>query len=121
MRKSLLIPAAAFLGFALSAPAQIGVYIGTPPPPIQYEARPALPYPGAYWVAGYWAPNGRRYRWMRGHYERPPYANAYWTHGHWDHYRNGWHYHEGRWDQDDRHDHRDNDDRDRRGPGRDRD
>ena len=33
---------------ALAAPAfgQIGVYIGTPPPPIRYEVRPPIPGPG---------------------------------------------------------------------------
>lgn len=119
MRKSFVIPAAALLGFALSAGAQVNIYIGTPPPPIRYEVRPVVPYPEAYWIPGYWSPYGQRYRWIGGHYERPPYANAYWTHGHWDHASNGWRWHEGRWDRDDNHDHhRDYDDDEGNGHGR---
>ncbi len=107
MRKLFLLPATALIGLTMAAGAQINVYIGSAPPPVRYEVRPAAPYQDAYWVPGYWSPSGARYRWIGGHYERPPYQNAYWTHGHWDHYNDGWRYHEGRWDRDDNHDHRD--------------
>jgi hypothetical protein len=111
MRKSSLVFAGLLLaGLTASAGAQIGVYIGTPPPPIRYEERGPIPYPGAYWVEGYWEPVGNHYRWVRGRWDRPPYPNAYYTHGHWDHYDRGWRYHPGRWDHDDEHDHHHDDD-----------
>ncbi len=52
---------------ALSIPAvaQIQVYVGSPPPPLRYEERGAEPGPGYAWVDGYWAPNGRHYRWVQ--------------------------------------------------------
>jgi hypothetical protein len=114
MKRSLLLAAGVVLlaGVTASAIAQINVYIGTPPPPIRYEVRGPLPYEGAYWVNGYWAPQGHHYRWIPGRWERPPYANAYYAHPHYDHYRQGWKYHEGYWNHDENHDHeRDEDDR----------
>ncbi|MBB5056813.1 hypothetical protein HDF16_001498 [Granulicella aggregans] len=94
---------------AVSAPAfaQIGVYIGAPPPPIRYEARPPLPGPGYAWIDGYWEPYGGRYRWVGGRWDRPPYPGAYWSHPHYDHYDRGWAMHEGHWDHDDHGDHHD--------------
>ena len=69
-------------GIALTIPAsaQIGVYIGTPPPPLRYEQRGPIPGPGYVWIEGYWAPDGHHYRWAAGHWERPPYEGAYWFH-----------------------------------------
>ena len=118
MRKLFILPATALLGLALTAGAQINVYIGTPPPPLRYEVVPVAPYPEAYWIPGYWAPYESHYRWVGGHYDRAPFQNAYWTHGHWDHYKNGWRYHEGRWDRDDKHDHHDYDGDEGNGHGR---
>jgi len=80
------------------APAQVGVYIGRTPPPERYEERGAMPGPGYAWVDGYWAPNGHRYRWVAGRWDRPPYEGAYWNHPHYDHYQQGWRMHEGHWD-----------------------
>src|SRR5277367_2218109 len=77
---------------ALAIPAfsQIHVYIGTPPPPLRYEARPPMPGEGYAWVDGYWGDRGGRYVWVPGVWQRPPYAGAYWTHPHYDHYQQGW-------------------------------
>jgi hypothetical protein len=85
---------------ALSVPssAQIGIYIGSAPPPLRYEERGPEPGPGYAWVEGYWAPNGRHYRWVAGRWDRPPYEGAYWNHPHYDHQRQGWQLHEGHWD-----------------------
>jgi hypothetical protein len=93
---------------ALSIPAtgQIGIYIGSAPPALRYEERGPEPGPGCTWVEGYWAPNGRHYRWVAGRWDRPPYEGAYWNHPHYDHQRQGWQLHEGHWD-------RENPDRDR--------
>jgi hypothetical protein len=99
------------LGAVLSVPgsAQVSLYIGTPPPAIRYEQRGPEPGPGYAWVDGYWAPNGRHYRWVGGRWERPPYEGAVWSHSHYDHYRQGWQLHEGHWDHDDHSRDRDHD------------
>jgi hypothetical protein len=90
---------------AIPAFGQISVTIGTPPPPIRYEVRPAVPGEGFVWVDGYWGVNGGRYVWVPGVWRRPPYAGAYWSHPHYDHYDDGWHMHEGHWDHEDHGDH----------------
>jgi hypothetical protein len=98
-----------FVASALAVPAfsQIQVYIGAPPPPIRYEARPPIPAEGYAWVDGYWGIRGNHYVWVPGAWQRPPYAGAYWTHPHYDHYEQGWQVHEGHWDHDDHRDHHD--------------
>ncbi len=95
--------ATAVAAFALATPAhaQVGVYIGAPPPPLRYEARPAIPGPGYIWSDGYYEPWQGRYRWHAGYWQRPPYQGAYWVHPHYDHYDRGWGYHEGYWAHED--------------------
>ena len=96
-----------FLVAALAVPAsgQVSVVIGIAPPPIRYEPPPPPPpEPDFVWVAGFWAPEGPRYRWVAGHYDRPPFPGAYWAHPHYDRYPDGWRYNEGHWDHED-HDH----------------
>ena len=83
------------------ASAQVSVYIGGAPPPLRFEARSAAPGPGFAWVQGYWAPNGRHYRWVAGRWDHAPYEGAVWTHPHYDHYQQGWQLHEGHWDHED--------------------
>lgn len=97
--------AAAVMAFGLAAPsahAQIGfgITIGTPPPPLRYEARGYAPGPGYVWQEGYWAPDpdgDGRYRWVRGGWVRPPYEGAYYVHPHYDHYDDGYHMQPGYW------------------------
>ena len=91
----------AALVLAAPAHAQVGVYIGTPPPALRYEARPPLPGPGYVWTDGFYEPYGGAYRWHAGYWQRPPYAGAYWVHPHYDHYDRGWGYHEGYWAHED--------------------
>ena len=97
---------------AVPAWGQVGIYIGTPPPPIRYEVRPPIPGEGFVWVDGYWGVDGGRYRWVRGRWDRPPYPGAYWSHPHYDHYDRGWAMHEGHWDHEDHGGYRDHDDHD---------
>ena len=85
-----------------TAQAQVGIFIGRTPPPLRYEARPAIPGPGYNWVDGYWEPWQGRYRWHGGYWQQPPFAGAYWNHPHYDRYDRGWQYHEGYWGHDDR-------------------
>ena len=91
--------ALALAAFALAVPAhaQVGVYIGSAPPPLRYEVRPAIPGPGYAWSEGYWEPYGGRYRWHGGAWQRPPFEGGYYVHPHYDHYDQGWRIHEGYW------------------------
>jgi hypothetical protein len=98
------------LAFTLAAPAaraqvSFGIHIGTPPPPLRYEARPPIPGPGFVWVDGFWEPFHGRYRWHPGYWNRPPFEGAYYVHPHWDHYPDGWHMHDGYWAHEDHGDH----------------
>lgn len=97
----------ALFAAALSTPgtAQVSIYVQVGPPPIRYEEPVPAPGPEYCWVDGYWAPVGHHYRWIAGHWERPPYPGAYWSHPHYDHYDQGWRFHEGHWDREDRGDH----------------
>lgn len=88
---------------SVSASAQLSVYVRTGPPPVRIERRSSAPGPGYAWVDGYWAPNGRRYKWVPGRWDRPPYEGAHWTHAHYDHHKQGWQTHEGHWDRDSDH------------------
>ena len=97
LASSLAIPAFGQVSF--------GVTIGAPPPPLRYEAPPPVPGPGYVWVDGYWVPEGGRWVWRHGEWQRPPYAGAYWAHPHYDHYPDGWHVHEGYWSKEDRNNH----------------
>ena len=91
------------LASSLVAPAfaQVGIYIGHPPPPLRFERRGPLPGPGYVWADGYWNWSGGRYVWFPGAWRRPPFEGAYWEHPHYDHYDRGWAYHEGHWDHED--------------------
>ncbi len=105
--KSKWLAGAVLMASFVPAFAQIGVYIGQPPPPIRYEERPPMPGPGYAWSDGAWVWAGGQYQWRRGEWRRPPYENAYWEHPHYDHYDKGWQYHEGHWDHHDHGDHHD--------------
>ena len=121
-------------GAPVSAQISVGVSIGHPaavvieePAPVVIEAPPpprtyvvaARPGPEFMWVEGYWYPQGHHYRWHDGYWTRPPYAGAYWVApyyvrgayvaGYWGGAR-------GRFD----HDHRSDNDRDRRDQWRER-
>lgn len=92
----------AILGFAMAAvtmPAwsQVSIYLGIAPPPVLMEAPPPPPAPAMMWIAGFWAPDGPRYRWIAGHYEQPPYPGAVWFGPRYERGDRGWGYHRGYW------------------------
>ena len=102
MRQRLVAGIFAVAMMTMPGHAQVSVYLGLTPPPIRYEGPPPPPPgPEMTWVDGFWAPQGRHYRWFPGHYEQAPYPGAYWTHAHYDRYPEGWQYHEGHWDHED--------------------
>jgi len=60
-----------------------------PPPAPYYEVRPALPYLGAVWIAGYWGWQAGRHQWVPGRWDRPRHGHSWQPHA--------WHRHDGRW------------------------
>ena len=78
--KSALIAAILFTGVsAARAQVSVGISIGAPPPPRAVYVTPPPPSQESLWVAGYWYPVGRHYRWHEGYYTRAPYEGAYWV------------------------------------------
>jgi len=85
----------------------IGVEIGTPPPPLRYEALP--PSRGGYvWAPGYWAWDGYRYVWLEGRWlaQRPGY---FYEPGRWEQRHEHWIYRGEAWRQERNWDHRQHD------------
>lgn len=75
-----------------------GYYAPGPPPAAMVEVRPAVPYPEAAWVDGYWNYYGGQWAWRNGYWDRRPHAGARWESGYWHHYGSrGWGYHPGHW------------------------
>jgi hypothetical protein len=67
-------------GGSLFAGAEAFVDIGiAPPPPVAVRVRPVRPSRGHVWVAGYWYPEGSRYRWHEGYWALPPHGGAHWV------------------------------------------
>lgn len=91
---------AAVLAGAVAAPAmaQVTINIGVAPPAAQYEAVPVLA-PNQTWAPGYWAWNGDRHIWVRGHaiMKRDGYR---WAPDNWVHTGNGYSRQQGYWVRD---------------------
>ncbi|MGN6729318.1 MAG: hypothetical protein ACTHJG_05735 [Rhodanobacteraceae bacterium] len=81
-----------------SAQASFSITVGTPPPPLRYEAVPA-PRVGYVWAPGYWNWNGYRYVWVGGtwHHSRPGYV---YYGPRWVHSGGRWVYHDRYWGHD---------------------
>lgn len=89
------------LGGCVVAPAPGPYYGGAvvtlAPPAPRFEYYGAAPYPGYFWIGGYWNWAGGRYVWAPGHWAapRPGYR---WVPRHWvQGPRGGWHAAGGRW------------------------
>lgn len=83
---------------AAYAQINIGVTIGTPPPPQRYEVRPAYPGDGYLWQAGYWEPSDGRYRWQPGFWASRPYADGYYVRPFYAHDNDGYRLQPGHWE-----------------------
>jgi hypothetical protein len=81
--------------FTVTAPAQVAIRIGPPPPVV--ERVPPPPHPGWVWHPGYHRWDGGRYVWVPGSYYQPPYAGARWVPGHWRNGPGGYVWVEGHW------------------------
>jgi hypothetical protein len=91
-----------------------------PPPPIE-EIRPALPFPGAVWVPGYWhwSEGAHRHVWVGGRWSPRP-AGYGWQEHRWERREDGrWAERPGHWRGDHDEGRRGHDDRDRRDERRD--
>src|SRR5579871_3225437 len=71
-------------------------WVASPPPPLQYEAVPAMPGPAYVWVAGHWQWAGR-WVWIPGRWQYPPYRGARWVPGRWVRGAYGWVWVAGYW------------------------
>jgi hypothetical protein len=66
-------------------------------PPAPYvEVVPALPYPGAVWIGGYWGWRGGRHAWVPGRWDRPRPGYGWRAHG-WVNDGGRWHLRGGGW------------------------
>ena len=76
---------------------QAGEIVTDVPPPAPYvEVVPAIPFPGAVWIGGYWGWSGGRHSWMPGRWEHPRRGYT-WSQPHWEQRGNQWHQRGGGW------------------------
>jgi len=75
-----------------------GAVVSIAPPGPQYEYYGAPPYPGWFWVGGYWNWAGGRYVWTRGHWQAPR-AGFRWVPHQWQRGSRGWHAQPGHWER----------------------
>ncbi|PYT85190.1 MAG: hypothetical protein DMG41_24830 [Acidobacteria bacterium] len=78
IRATLLVATLLVLARASEAQVSVGIVIGAPPPPRAVAVLPPSPAREHVWVAGYWYPVGRHYKWHEGYWTRPPYEGARW-------------------------------------------
>ena len=80
------------------APGPYAAYAPVPPPEPLVEVRPAVPYPDAVWIGGYWGYHGGNWALEGGYWDRRPHRGAVWESGHWHHEGSrGWGYKPGHW------------------------
>lgn len=77
--------------------------VAVEPPPPRYEVVGVAPYPGWFWISGYWTWSSNRHVWVGGRWEapRPGYR---WTPHRWEPISGGrggrgWREVPGRWDR----------------------
>ncbi len=79
-------------------PGPYEVYAPGPPPAPIVVVAPAVPYPGAVWIGGFWTYHGNNWAWRHGYWERGPHAGAVWVPGGWhDAGRHGYGWKSGHW------------------------
>jgi hypothetical protein len=97
---------AALLGAALAlsgcvvapAPGYYGARVMVAPPPLRAEVYGVAPYPGYFWMGGYWNWVGGRHVWVDGHWQAPRRGYA-WVAHHWDRDGDGWRIRPGHWER----------------------
>jgi hypothetical protein len=110
MRWSARLAAAALASIALGAcvvaPApgyyggegyEPGPYVTVEPPAPRAEVIGVAPYPGYFWIGGYWGWVGGRHEWVPGRWEAPRAGYRYVPHA-WVREGGGWRMHPGHWE-----------------------
>ena len=72
------------------------VVVDAPPPAPYVEVVPAVPYPGAIWIGGYWGWSSGRHHWVPGRWEAPRPGYSYRGHA-WVQDGGRWHLRAGGW------------------------
>jgi hypothetical protein len=106
-RKSLIATAVFGLVIALALPACVvvpdqGHYVGgvvmVAPPPVRVEVAGPPPYPGYFWVGGYWNWVGGRHVWVAGRWA-PGRHGYHWVDHAWVRAGDGWRMRPGHWER----------------------
>jgi hypothetical protein len=77
-------------------PVDSQVVVDVAPPAPYVEVVPAIPFPGAIWIGGYWGWYGGRHQWMPGRWDHPRPGYQYRPHA-WVNQGGRWHLHGGGW------------------------
>lgn len=95
---AIVIGLAATVAGCVVAPAPYygGGYVAVAPPAARVEYYGAAPYPGYFWIGGFWRWGPGGYAWAPGHWSAPR-AGYRWVPRHWEHGGRGWHMAGGRW------------------------
>lgn len=100
-RFALIIALSAAVGGCVVAPARPVYYgggvVAVAPPAARVEYYGAPPYPGYFWIGGYWSWRAGGYAWVPGRWSAPR-PGWRWVPRHWvQGPRGGWHMAGGRW------------------------
>ena len=82
--------------YAQGVPDDGGVVVDIAPPAPYVEVVPAIPFPGAVWIGGYWGWSSGRHHWVPGRWDRPRPGYAWRPYG-WAPQGGRWHLHGGGW------------------------
>jgi len=74
-----------------------GVVMIAPPAP-RVEVIGTAPYPGYFWIGGYWNWVGGRHEWVGGHWEAPR-SGRHWVGHQWVRQGDGWRMKPGHWER----------------------
>ena len=72
------------------------VVVDVPPPAPYVEVVPAIPFPGAIWIGGYWGWSGGRHNWVPGRWDHPRPGYRWQPHA-WVQQGGRWQLHGGGW------------------------
>ena len=72
------------------------IVVDVAPPAPYVEIVPAIPFPGALWIGGYWGWNGGRHQWVPGRWDHPRPGYQWRPHA-WVNQGGRWHLHGGGW------------------------
>ena len=75
---------------------QPSVVVDVAPPAAYVEVVPVIPFPGAFWIGGYWGWQGDRHHWVPGRWDRPRPGYDWRPHA-WVQQGGRWHLHGGGW------------------------